>query len=100
MLEVTAADYVDGHRIRLAFSNGKQGTVDLRDSLWGPMFEPLRDLSMFQKFEVSPVVHTIRWENDADLAPEYLYAKMVEQSHALEPAAGPVSNGEPSPPAQ
>ena len=69
MLEVTAAEYVDGHRIRIAFNNGKQGTVDLRDSLWGPLFEPLKDLSAFQKFEVSPVVHTIRWENDADLAP-------------------------------
>ncbi len=100
MIEVTAAEYVDGHRIRIAFSNGMQGMVDLKDALWGPMFEPLRDLRVFQKFEVSPILHTIRWENDADLAPEYLYEKMVEQSHALEPAAGPVSNGESSPPAK
>ncbi len=77
MLEVTAAEYVDGHRIRIAFSNGEKGTVDLTDTLWGPMFEPLRDLLTFQKFEVSPILHTIRWENDADLAPEYLYEKMV-----------------------
>ena len=80
MLEVTAAEYVDGHRIRIAFSNGKQGTVDLTDTLWGPMFEPLRDLRTFRKFEVSPILHTIRWENNADLAPEYLYAKMVEDN--------------------
>ena len=100
MLEVRAAVYVDGHRIHIAFSNGKQGMVDLTDALWGPMFEPLRDLRAFQKFEVSPVLHTIRWENDADLAPEYLYDKMVEQSHALELAAGSVSNEESSPPAQ
>ena len=64
------------------------------------MFEPLRDLRVFQKFEVSPVLHTIRWENDADLAPEYLYEKMVEQSNALEPATGSVPNGESSPLAQ
>jgi hypothetical protein len=25
------------------------------------------------------VLHTVRWENDADLAPEFLYEKMVEQ---------------------
>ena len=100
MLEVTAAEYLDGHRIRIAFSNGKQGTVDLTDALWGPMFEPLRDLRAFQKFEVSPILHTIRWENDADLAPEYLYQKMVEQTHALEPANKPFAHGEPSPPAQ
>ena len=79
MLEVTAAEYLDGYRIRIAFSNGKQGTVDLTDSLWGPMFEPLRDVPAFQKFDVSPILHTIHWENDADLAPEYLFKKMVEQ---------------------
>jgi hypothetical protein len=43
------------------------------------MFEPLRDPTAFERFEVSPVLHTVRWENDADLAPEFLYEKMVEQ---------------------
>ena len=65
MLEVTAAEYLHGHRIRIAFSNGQKGTVDLTEALWGPMFEPLRDVLAFQKFEVSPILHTIRWENDA-----------------------------------
>jgi hypothetical protein len=84
MLEVTAAEYVDGHRVRISFNNGEAGTVDLTDALWGPMFEPLRDPAAFQRFEVSPVLHTIRWENDADLAPEYLYEKMVEQRDAAD----------------
>ncbi len=25
------------------------------------------------------VLHTVRWKNDADLAPEFLYEKMVQQ---------------------
>ena len=100
MLEVTSAEYLDRYRIRITFSNGKQGTVDLTDALWGPMFEPLRDVRAFQKFEVSPILHTIRWENDADLAPGYLYEKMVEHTHALEPVVGPLAHGESSPPAQ
>lgn len=93
MLEVTAATYLDGYRIQVAFSNGKKGTVDLADALWGPMFEPLRDVRTFQRFEVSPFLHTIRWENDADFAPEFLYEKMVEQTHTL-------AHGESSPPAR
>ena len=48
------------------------------------MFEPLKDPATFQRFELSPVLHTIQWENDADLAPEYLYAKMVEQRDAAD----------------
>ena len=79
MLEITTAEYLGGHRLRLWFSNGDEGTVDLSDALWGPMFEPLQDVTAFQRFEVSPVLHTIRWDNNADLAPEYLHAKMVEQ---------------------
>ena len=79
MLEVTAAHYLDGYRVRISFSNGEEGAVDLKDALWGPIFEPLRDVDAFRRFEVSPILHTIRWENDADLAPEYLYEKMVEQ---------------------
>jgi hypothetical protein len=47
--------------------------------LWGPVFQPLKDPEKFKRFKVSEVFHTICWDNGADLAPEYLYAKMVEQ---------------------
>ncbi len=69
MLEVTAAEYIDGYRIRLRFSDGAVGVTDLTDSLWGPMFEPLRDLDRFKQFTVSGDLHTICWDNCADLAP-------------------------------
>jgi hypothetical protein len=84
MLEVTSAQYLDGYRISLRFNNGNEGEVDLRDALWGPVFQPLRDISIFQRFRVSEVLHTLEWENGADLAPEYLCQKMVEQRRALE----------------
>jgi hypothetical protein len=84
MLEVTGAEYVEGYKIRLRFSNGEQGMVDLKDCLWGPMFEPLRELSVFKRFVVSEVLHTVCWENEADFAPEFLYDKTVEQSRAAD----------------
>ncbi len=80
MLEVAKAEYIEEYRIQITFNNGASGVVDLKDALWGAMFEKLKDYNIFRTFEVSDVVHTIRWENDADLAPEYLYDKMVEQS--------------------
>jgi hypothetical protein len=79
MLYVTGAEYVDGYRIRIAFSNGESGVVDLKDALWGPVFEPLRDVREFARFRVSEVFRTICWDNNADLAPEFLYNRMVEQ---------------------
>jgi hypothetical protein len=87
MLEVTSAEHVEGYKIRLRFNNGEGGIVDLNDCLWGPMFEPLKDLAVFKRFTVSEVLHTVCWENDADLAPEFLYGKMVEQSRAADAAA-------------
>lgn len=86
MLEVTSADYVDRYRIRLCFSNGETGVVDLEDALWGSVFEPLKDLSAFRRFKVSETFHTVCWENGADFAPEFLYDKMVEQARAANAA--------------
>ena len=39
------------------------------------------DLERFKRFTVSPVLHTIAWDNDADFAPEYLRDKIVEQAN-------------------
>jgi hypothetical protein len=44
------------------------------------MFEPLRPLDRFRRFTVSPTLHTVAWDNDADFAPEYLRDKMLEQA--------------------
>ncbi len=90
MLEVTSAEYVEGYKIRVSFNTGQRGIVDLKDALWGPMFEPIKDPSVFKRFEVSNTLHTICCENDADFAPEFLLDKMLEQSHA-EPQSGSVS---------
>jgi hypothetical protein len=92
MLEVTHAEYLDGHRIRVRFSNDQHGVVDLAEALWGPMFLPLKDPAVFRRFEVSELLHTICWENDADLAPEYLYDLMIKQSAAPEQVGEGVSD--------
>jgi hypothetical protein len=83
MLEVTAAEYLDGYKIRVRFNNGREGEVDLSNALWGPVFEPLRDFELFRRFQVSDVLHTIQWENGADLAPEYLLGKMFVSCDAV-----------------
>ena len=80
MLEVTKAKYLSGFTLWLSFNDGTEGAVNLEDSLWGPVFEPLKNMNFFRKFSVSPVLHTIAWSNDADFAPEHLKEKLIEQS--------------------
>ena len=89
MLAVTSAEHVEGHKIRVSFNSGEAGIVDLKDALWGPVFEPLKDPVAFRRFRVSEVLHAVCWENGADFAPEFLYDKMVEQ-------AGTADAGRPS----
>ena len=81
MLEVISAEYVEGYKIRVRFNNGQEGIADLKNALWGPVFDPLRDLESFRRFQVSTVLHTIQWENGADLAPEYILQQAVQPEH-------------------
>ena len=79
MLEVTGIKYISGYTLWLSFSDGAEGEVDLSDSLWGPVFKPLKDKKVFKQAVLSPVLHTAVWPNGADFAPEYLRGKLDEQ---------------------
>ena len=72
---VAEARYVQDYTIHLRFTDGTEGDVDLRDELYGEVFEPLKDQAFFQQFFVHPEFHTLCWPNGADFAPEFLYEK-------------------------
>ena len=67
------AEYIDAYRLRLTFSDGKVGELDLANELWGEMFEPLKDIELFKSFRIDQELGTVVWPNGADFAPEYLY---------------------------
>ena len=68
--EVVKAEYVSNYKVRLWFNNEVTKVVDLRSSLKGRVFEPLKDIDYFKRFKVK--YNTIEWDNCADFAPEYL----------------------------
>jgi hypothetical protein len=69
---VVHAEYRGGHSLRLVFHDGRQKTVDFSSWLVGPIFEPLKDATYFQRFFLE--AGTVTWPNGADIAPETLYA--------------------------
>jgi hypothetical protein len=73
---VAEARYVQEYVIHLRFTDGTEGDVDLRDELYGEVFEPLKDQGFFQQFSIHPEFHTLTWPNGADIAPEFLYEKV------------------------
>ncbi len=76
ILHVKEAKYLHDYVIWLKFNDGAIGQLDLKDELYGEVFEPLKDLEKFKAFKVDPELETIVWDNGADMAPEFLYDKM------------------------
>jgi len=78
MVRVIDVEVLEGYRLRLAFDDGMRLVVDLSDELSGPIFEPLRNPSLFGQVRVDPELGTIVWPNGADIAPEALYTGFSE----------------------
>lgn len=86
LLNVIHAKHLGEYRIELTFNNGKTKMVDLQNTIFSDhrkVFEPLRELGYFKRFEL--ILNTISWPNEADYAPEYLYelASIQEKEHVL-----------------
>jgi hypothetical protein len=71
-LHVIDAEYLEKYKLKLKFNNDEIKEVDLKDELYGEIFEPLKDIQKFKNFFISQ--NTIEWDNGADFAPEFLYS--------------------------
>lgn len=76
-------DFVHDYILHLRFADGVDGDVDLKDELYGAMFEPLKKTDQFLQVAIHPDFHTLVWSNGADLAPEFLYEKALESQGPL-----------------
>lgn len=71
---IVDAHYVKGHTVWLKFADGSEGEVDLTEELWGPVFEPLKDPTIFRQFRLEEHGNIV-WPNGADFAPEFLHER-------------------------
>lgn len=77
-IDVTSVEVLHDRVVRLGFSDGCTGVVDLAPKLKGPVFRRIvRDDDYFRQVRIDPEIGTIVWPNGADLAPEILYAEAV-----------------------
>jgi hypothetical protein len=81
---ILEAEPLDGWVVRVRFEDGTAAEVDLSYLLgYGGVFEPLRDPGYFQQLRADREAGTIVWPNDADIAPETLYAAAQTRSAVL-----------------
>jgi hypothetical protein len=70
-LHVDEFQYIKDYQLLLKFNNNERKQVDLKDELYGEIFEPLKDKDYFKDCFISH--NTVEWKNGADFAPEFLY---------------------------
>lgn len=85
MVGVIKAIPLDGHILRIEFSDGTAGDVDCSFLLAGGLGEELRDPPYFRQVTVDTELQTVVWPNGLDPAPELLRRR-------LSTAVGPVSS--------
>jgi Protein of unknown function (DUF2442) len=73
----------DGYMVHVRFEDGLTADVDLSYLLdYGGVFKPLRDLDYFRQLHADAEAGTIVWPNEADIAPETLYAHAQRRAAA------------------
>lgn len=82
MHRVVSVEPLAGYRLRLSFSDGVTGEVDLSDIVGEGVFQALRDPAEFAKVQVDPETHTVAWPGGIDLCPDSLYEDVLSQQKA------------------
>jgi Protein of unknown function (DUF2442) len=80
---VKDVEYLHDYELLLQFEDGSWREVDLKDELYGEVFEPLKNKEYFKTVKVNHDLDTIVWDNDADISPDYLFeiSTPVDEEH-------------------
>jgi hypothetical protein len=76
MHRVIRVNALSNYRLSVEFDDGVAGEINLSDRLFGPVFEPLKNETEFQKVAVDEF-GAIAWPCGADLAPDAIYQRLA-----------------------
>jgi len=65
----------DDYVLRLTFENGEEKIYDAKILLEKEVFAPLKSIAFFNQAHIEG--GTVVWNDELDIAPEYLYEKSV-----------------------
>jgi hypothetical protein len=79
---VKSVSYLDGYRLKLRFTNKKEGIIDFRQRIVGRggVFKPLEDIEFFKQVVVDKESGTLIWPNEVDFCPDVLYQLAVSNT--------------------
>ncbi len=65
------------YRLRLKFSDGVEGIVDLSHLAGKGVFKAWESIDFFNSVRINRETKTVEWEGGIDLCPDNLYAKIL-----------------------
>jgi hypothetical protein len=73
LCDVTGFEIVGDYTIRVTFDDASEQVIDFEPILYGPMFEPLRELEVFNQVKLDSNLGTLVWPTGADIDPNVLH---------------------------
>lgn len=70
---VASFELLGTYRLCVRFEDGNERIIDLEPVLFGALYGPLRDPTLFRQVEIDSEVHTLVWPNGADFDPATLH---------------------------
>ena len=62
--------------LQVEFNDGVAGVVEIFPRLSGPVFEKLRDETVFRQVTIDPETGAVCWPDGPDLAPDAMYSRL------------------------
>lgn len=75
MRKVISVEARPEYTLFVKFDDGTEGEVSIADRLFGPVFEPLKNIDFFEQVAVDQY-GVVCWPNEADLDSNVLYFKL------------------------
>jgi hypothetical protein len=72
MVKISSVKPMQNWELEIVFADNTRCVISIKDRLFGPVFEPLRDPQFFAQAAVDEF-GAICWPNGADLAPDAIY---------------------------
>jgi hypothetical protein len=70
---ITEFKIVDDYTLWMRFDDDTEQIINFEPVLYGPVFEPLRDLKLFNQVKLDEGFGALEWSTGADFDPETLY---------------------------
>ncbi|MBF8266259.1 MAG: hypothetical protein HW384_2123 [Dehalococcoidia bacterium] len=78
MHKIVSVKPLASYKVKVVFSDGIEGVIDLSDLVGKGVFSVWKDPKQFARVFIDPETHTLAWPGEIDLCPDTLYEEVTK----------------------